>query len=220
MRCKQPPLIMCCCCFSRLVFTFIPLNLCVLPGTWIRRKYNQPKNRYTNVLPFDHSRVCLPSIPGVDGSDYINANYVDGFARSREYICCQGPLKHTIHDFWRMVWTENTTVIVMATREIGAFIQTSMTKMKRKKGKKENCRLTLADFQNTEMGRIKCDQYWPDVGAELALERKGFSIIGLDEAEKDGLVKATGILNSLSRPSVLSFVFFFAQIMCTCFLAR
>jgi receptor-type tyrosine-protein phosphatase beta len=37
---------------------------------------NRAKNRFTNILPFDHSRVKLVAIDDEDGSDYINANYV------------------------------------------------------------------------------------------------------------------------------------------------
>jgi protein tyrosine phosphatase len=37
---------------------------------------NRPKNRFTNILPYDHSRFKLQSSDDEDGSDYINANYV------------------------------------------------------------------------------------------------------------------------------------------------
>lgn len=38
--------------------------------------HNQPKNRYNNILPYDHSRVKLSHIRGQQGSEYINANYL------------------------------------------------------------------------------------------------------------------------------------------------
>lgn len=81
------------------------------------RGVNRPKNRYNNVLPLDRTRVIMSSIEGESGSDYINANYVDGI-REMQYIAAQGPLKETIYSFWRMVYEEKSNVIVMLTRVI------------------------------------------------------------------------------------------------------
>ncbi|XP_070409883.1 protein tyrosine phosphatase receptor type Db isoform X21 [Nothobranchius furzeri] len=77
---------------------------------------NKPKNRYANVIAYDHSRVILSSIEGVPGSDYINANYIDGYRRQNAYIATQGPLPETFGDFWRMVWEQHTANIVMMTK--------------------------------------------------------------------------------------------------------
>ncbi|KAF4525355.1 hypothetical protein B566_EDAN007837 [Ephemera danica] len=91
---------------------------------------NKAKNRLVHILPFEATRVSLQPIRGMDGSDYINASYVDGYRYRNAYIATQGPLPETTEDLWRMLWEHNSTIIVM------------LTKLK-------------------EMGRDKCQQYWP-----------------------------------------------------------
>ena len=77
---------------------------------------NKPKNRYANVIAYDHSRVTLEPVPGVPGSDYINGNFCDGYRKRDAYIATQGPLPETFADFWRMCWEQKTSTIVMMTR--------------------------------------------------------------------------------------------------------
>ncbi|XP_028299896.1 receptor-type tyrosine-protein phosphatase S isoform X13 [Gouania willdenowi] len=77
---------------------------------------NKPKNRYANVIAYDHSRVILAPIDGITGSDYINANYIDGYRKQNAYIATQGPLPETFGDFWRMVWEQRAATVVMMTR--------------------------------------------------------------------------------------------------------
>ncbi|XP_075181593.1 receptor-type tyrosine-protein phosphatase beta-like [Anomaloglossus baeobatrachus] len=76
---------------------------------------NREKNRYTNVLPYDVSRVVLSSL-GDPTEDYINANYIPGYNSPKEYIAAQGPLPRTVNDFWRMVWEKDVLAIIMLTK--------------------------------------------------------------------------------------------------------
>ncbi|KAK0148330.1 Tyrosine-protein phosphatase non-receptor type 9 [Merluccius polli] len=93
---------------------------------------NQIKNRYSDVLCLDQSRVRLCELCDDEDetSDYINASFMDGYKRSNAYIATQGPLPKTFEDFWRMVWEQTVLLIVMTTRVV-------------------------------ERGRVKCGQYWP-----------------------------------------------------------
>ncbi|XP_043660322.1 tyrosine-protein phosphatase non-receptor type 9 isoform X2 [Drosophila teissieri] len=87
-------------------------------GTFLhaRMRANLTKNRYTDVLCYDHSRVVLANEDGDEPSDYINANFVDGYKQKNAYISTQGPLPKTSQDFWRMIWEQHCLVIVMTTR--------------------------------------------------------------------------------------------------------
>ena len=92
-------------------FRFVSANLQV----------NKFKNRLVNILPFESSRVCLQPLRGIEGSDYINASFIDGYRYRNAYIATQGPLNETVEDFWRMLWEHNSTIVVMLTklREMG-----------------------------------------------------------------------------------------------------
>ncbi|XP_062861430.1 protein tyrosine phosphatase receptor type Na isoform X2 [Trichomycterus rosablanca] len=77
---------------------------------------NLEKNRYPDFVPYDHSRVKLKPETNPSKEDYINASIIiDHDPRMPAYIATQGPLPHTIADFWQMVWENGCTVIVMMT---------------------------------------------------------------------------------------------------------
>uniref|UniRef100_A0A8C5V4F8 Receptor-type tyrosine-protein phosphatase H n=1 Tax=Microcebus murinus TaxID=30608 RepID=A0A8C5V4F8_MICMU len=76
---------------------------------------NCAKNRYTNVLPYDWSRVSLKPLHGEPGSDYINASFMPGLHSPLEFIATQGPLPNTVGDFWRLVWEQQSRTLVMLT---------------------------------------------------------------------------------------------------------
>uniref|UniRef100_G3PUF9 protein-tyrosine-phosphatase n=1 Tax=Gasterosteus aculeatus aculeatus TaxID=481459 RepID=G3PUF9_GASAC len=102
------------------------------PFDYSKKLSNQIKNRYSDVLCLDQSRVRLCQLCDDEDetSDYINASFMDGYKRRNAYIATQGPLPKTFCDFWRMVWEQMVLLIVMTTRVV-------------------------------ERGRVKCGQYWP-----------------------------------------------------------
>lgn len=73
---------------------------------------------FTLLLLDDHTRVQLLSCgggPPKKGQDYVNANYIDGWQKARAYIGTQGPLPPTFDGFWRMVWEQRVSIVVMIT---------------------------------------------------------------------------------------------------------
>ncbi|XP_045477301.1 receptor-type tyrosine-protein phosphatase mu-like isoform X2 [Harmonia axyridis] len=83
------------------------------PSEYGSNKINKSKNRYKNLVAFDHSRVILEKINEDEYSDYINANYIHGYNMQGAYIATQGPKSNTLLDFWRMIWQENVKYIIM-----------------------------------------------------------------------------------------------------------
>ncbi|XP_007108860.1 tyrosine-protein phosphatase non-receptor type 22 isoform X2 [Physeter macrocephalus] len=87
------------------------------PTTEAERPKNIKKNRYKDILPYDHSRVELSMITSDEDSSYINANFIKGVYGPKAYIATQGPLPTTVLDFWRMIWEYSVLIIVMACME-------------------------------------------------------------------------------------------------------
>jgi len=158
---------------------------------------NNEKNRYTNVKPPDFSRVPLSQIPGIEGSNYINANFIMGYDNQPNvYISAQGPLESTTLDFWRMIWEHKLFVILMLTKEV-------------------------------ENGKIKSARYWPEwSGSPCSLSygnlqvtitnrielkdivQRNFTIENTQSKETRDLVQIqyTGWLDHQAPPSVKSFM--------------
>ncbi|KAL2763701.1 receptor-type tyrosine-protein phosphatase T isoform 3 precursor [Daubentonia madagascariensis] len=112
---------------------------------------NRNKNRYGNIISYDHSRVRLLVLDGDPHSDYINANYIDGYHRPRHYIATQGPMQETVKDFWRMIWQENSASIVMVT---------NLVEVGRHPAEHTVGKATLG--RAASPGMVKCVRYWPD----------------------------------------------------------
>lgn len=98
------------------------------------KNMNAKRNRYTNVIPWDHSRVLLPVT--TNGNDYINASYIE-LGQDLKYIASQGPKDQTIHHFWAMAFAE-------AEKRNEEYIFVIM----------------ITPLIENDM--IKCCKYWPD----------------------------------------------------------
>lgn len=68
-------------------------------------------NRYSGIFPFEYNRIKLAST-GFNNK-YINASFIT--TPNRSYIATQGPMGHTVKDFWSMCWEENVNTIIMLT---------------------------------------------------------------------------------------------------------
>ncbi|XP_031551959.1 receptor-type tyrosine-protein phosphatase F-like [Actinia tenebrosa] len=97
-----------------------------------KRPTNKIKNRYKNIVAYDHSLVTLESVNDDQDSCYINASFIRGYdGAPAAYIATQGPLNNTLDDFWRMIWDHEISSIIMLTNLL-------------------------------ELAKRKCHQYWPD----------------------------------------------------------
>ncbi|XP_071953126.1 uncharacterized protein [Antedon mediterranea] len=79
------------------------------------KECHKTKNRFKNIVPYDHARVVLNKVDDDPDSDYYNASYIDGYNNTEHYIACQGPNKNSLGDFWRMIWQKDIKVMVMLT---------------------------------------------------------------------------------------------------------
>uniref|UniRef100_A0A1A8G7Y0 Receptor-type tyrosine-protein phosphatase C n=1 Tax=Nothobranchius korthausae TaxID=1143690 RepID=A0A1A8G7Y0_9TELE len=97
-------------------FQSIPRIFSRYPVKEAKKTCNAIKNRYVDILPYDENRVQLTTGSGEAGSDYINASFIDGYKEPKKYIAAQGPKEETVGDFWRMIWEQQSSIIVMVTR--------------------------------------------------------------------------------------------------------
>lgn len=118
----------------------------------------ETKNRYANVVPLPETRVHLKRLNDDEKTEYINANYVKGPKDGTSYyIACQAPLASTIADFWRMIWEQNSKVIIMATdineegvEKCAEYLPASVV---------IDCSRTYDDYQVTLKNREVKDKY-------------------------------------------------------------
>lgn len=162
--------------------------------TWAKNLYKE-KNRYPNMHPYTFNVVKLggtnyTNAINIPVTDYINASRIPDYEiitdeqlnqttrpvnqiikkENTKYIATQGPIDATVNDFWRMIWQENVSIIVMLTK-----------------------------LQEIYGGNIKtkCAQYWPldnDKKTQIDefIENKGYPIQKLENLEEDEINKTYG----------------------------
>ncbi|XP_055544621.1 mucin-5AC isoform X2 [Wyeomyia smithii] len=186
----------------------------------------EDKNRYANVVPLPETRVHLKRINEDEKTEYINANFVKGPKdNGNYYIACQAPMENTINDFWRMMWEQNSKVIIMATdlsengvekcaeylppsvvldnnRTFGDFQLTL-----KNRENKEKYTISTVHLRNTQTGTWREIMHfwyqWPDTGVPIdessiiamLLEARSYS--RLAPAEMADVV--TGIIGSIAE---------------------
>ncbi|GBP00486.1 Tyrosine-protein phosphatase 99A [Eumeta japonica] len=88
---------------------------CVETGICARATHNAEKNRPGGLVPSDGARVLLVPKPGVEGSDYVNASWVCGRRRLREYCVAQHPPASAVPDIWRLLWDHTAQLVLVLT---------------------------------------------------------------------------------------------------------
>jgi receptor-type tyrosine-protein phosphatase gamma len=91
----------------KLITAFVPKEIHITSAT---KQVNQVKNRM--IYPLEGSRAHLTPKPGMDGTDYINASWLFGFRRMRDFIVTQHPLSNTMKDFWQMIMDHQVQTVV------------------------------------------------------------------------------------------------------------
>lgn len=85
---------------------------------------------------------------------------VCGAVAVRSLVLAQGPLPHTVDDFWRLIWTHYVKHIVMCARVVEAG---------RVRG--------LITCVFNQLLQQKCAKYWPDVG--FTAQSGGIKIVNI-----------------------------------------
>ncbi|XP_046859105.1 tyrosine-protein phosphatase non-receptor type 21-like [Xenia sp. Carnegie-2017] len=76
---------------------------------------NSSRNRCSDILPYEESRVRLDSSKNSSKNDYVNASFVKVKVSNKPffYIATQAPTEATVSDFVQMIWEQDAKIIVM-----------------------------------------------------------------------------------------------------------
>lgn len=77
------------------------------------RVENRFKNRDFATIPPDNYRPYLSTFQSNDSTDYVNAVFVDGYSRSKEYIVSEWPMGTTVCDTWSLIYDHDCNSVVI-----------------------------------------------------------------------------------------------------------
>ncbi|XP_066583377.1 uncharacterized protein [Prorops nasuta] len=116
------------------------------------------KNRYANVVPLPETRVPLQRLNNDPLTEYINASYVRGPRNATKcYIACQAPIESTVTDFWRMIWEQQSKVIIMLTDLVESGVEKCTEYIP--PSEVTDCHRLYGDFQVTLKKRETKEKY-------------------------------------------------------------
>ncbi|CAF1007134.1 unnamed protein product [Brachionus calyciflorus] len=130
---------------------------------------NECKNRFLDIKAYDDSRVILDINSTTNNlsistesmtdyyseTDYINANFVQGYSHDKKFIATQGPKKETINDFWRMIYQYRVSAIVMLTK----LVEKGVERCTQYWPDKINIPEIYGDYEVTLKDQQKCGDY-------------------------------------------------------------
>lgn len=130
---------------------------------------NRSKNRYKNILPFDHTRVRLRDVdPNAPGSEYINANYIRQSIESD-----QQDLENLDSQSISSACTSSSLTLSQSKLPVQNSLKTYIATQGCLPNTitdfwsmiwQENTRVIVMTTKELERGRSKCAKYWPDQG--------------------------------------------------------
>ncbi|XP_063962716.1 receptor-type tyrosine-protein phosphatase mu-like isoform X1 [Lytechinus pictus] len=172
-------------------FSLISVNQ-IHPWTVASKEKNKPKNRFRNIIAYDHSRVVIEKVDGDPHSDYYNANYINDFRGDRVFIASQAPNTASLTAFWRMLWQENVATIIMVTN----LIESGKDRCRQYWPKNPRTVEVIGDFS---LFLVETEQFSDHIVRTVMVKRTGD---GLDDDDADEEKRTITQYHYLSWPDM------------------
>ncbi|XP_063962711.1 receptor-type tyrosine-protein phosphatase mu-like [Lytechinus pictus] len=172
-------------------FSLISVNQ-IHPWTVASKEKNKPKNRFRNIIAYDHSRVVIEKVDGDPHSDYYNANYINDFRGDRAFIASQAPNTASLTAFWRMLWQENVATIIMVTN----LIESGKDRCRQYWPKNPRTVEVIGDFS---LFLVETEQFSDHIVRTVMVKRTGD---GLDDDDADEEKRTITQYHYLSWPDM------------------